>query len=170
MSKSKKRKTHLVDWQVQGTILRQAIIQWFLFASVGALLFGIFQILLGGGPQKPWSHHWQATWPMAASMFVSLLLLMPKFVIDSLKMSNRFTGPIVRLRQTLREIAAGKPYKKITFRDSDLWREVADELDDALTEVRRVASRGSESQATSDSPGESSPAEIPELGEPVACA
>jgi hypothetical protein len=169
MSDRKKRRAYLVDWRVQGAILRQTLAQWFVFALVGALLFAVFQVLLGGTPGEPWSYRFQAIWPMAASLFVSLLMLLPKFVHDSLKLSNRFAGPIVRLRNTLREIGQGKPYKKISFRNSDLWQEIAGELDRALTVTRQLALNEAETKKTSSGFPVSSPAEVPETEEPIGC-
>jgi hypothetical protein len=169
MSNQKSRRAYLVDWQVQGALLRQSLLQWLVFALLGALLFAIFQVLLGGRPQDPWAHRLQAVWPMVASLFVSLLMLLPKFVNDSLKLSNRFAGPIVRLRNTLREVGEGKPYRKISFRNSDLWQEIADELDRALAATRRLALSQAEAESTSNVQPVSTSVEGPEIEEPIAC-
>jgi hypothetical protein len=169
MSGHKKRRKYLVDWQVQGAVLRQSLAQWFVFAVFGAVIFAIFQFLLGGAPQEPWSHRLQTIWPMAASLFVSLLMLLPKFVNDSLKLSNRFAGPILRLRNTLRQVGEGKPYEKMSFRNSDLWQEIAEELDRALTATYQLALNEAQAKKTSEDPPVSSPVEGPDVHEPIAC-
>lgn len=169
MSDQKKRRSYLADREVQGPLLRQSLTQWFVFAVFGTILFAIFQLLLGGDLREPASQRLHVIWPVAASLFASLLMLLPKFVNDSLKLSNRFAGPIVRLRNTLRSIGEGKPYKKISFRNADFWQEIADELDGALTVTRQLALK--ESQAADESRGHpvSSPVDGPEIEETMGC-
>ena len=51
--------------------------------------------------------------------------LLPVFVYDVIKMSNRFAGPISRLRVTLTDIADGKDVKPLNFREGDFWNEIS---------------------------------------------
>ena len=65
-------------------------------------------------------------------MFLSLMLLLPMFVYDSFQLSNRFVGPVTRLRRVLRELAEGKPFSPVKFRKGEYWQEMADELNRAV--------------------------------------
>ncbi len=65
-------------------------------------------------------------------MFLSLMLLLPLFVYDSFQLSNRFAGPVKRLRRVLRDLAEGKEISPITFRKGAYWQEMAEELNRAL--------------------------------------
>ena len=68
-----------------------------------------------------------------------LLFLAPPFILSSLKLSNRFVGPIHRLRQQLRQIADGQPFEDLKFRRGDFWQELADEMERAMAALRDPA-------------------------------
>lgn len=57
-----------------------------------------------------------------------MLLLMPVFLRDTLKMSNRFAGPMYRLRMAFKQMAAGELPGPIKFRDGDFWQEAAEDF------------------------------------------
>jgi hypothetical protein len=65
---------------------------------------------------------------------VASLVLLPVVLMDVLRVSNRFVGPIMRLRTALSTLASGQPGKPLNFRDDDFWRELA-------TDFNRVAAR-----------------------------
>jgi signal transduction histidine kinase len=80
------------------------------------------------------------------SIFIPLLIvaiaLLPVFVLDAVKLSNRFTGPIFRLRRTLATLAEGKPVRPLEFRSNDFWRSLANDFNQvvSLTPSTDVAS------------------------------
>ncbi|MEO8494399.1 MAG: hypothetical protein ABI614_04980 [Planctomycetota bacterium] len=53
--------------------------------------------------------------------------LVPVFVADSIKLSNRFVGPIVRLQTVIRQVGKGKPVE-LKFRDGDFWTDLPDDF------------------------------------------
>jgi hypothetical protein len=57
-----------------------------------------------------------------------MICILPTFVYDSLKLSNRFVGPIVRLRQSIAGLARGDEVKELRFRDNDFWRELSEDF------------------------------------------
>jgi hypothetical protein len=129
--KKNKRRTVLVDKSTQWAIVRQSLRHWLYHSLLTILVLAILQVLLGGA-FKSWEENWQSIWPLAASVYVSLLLLLPMFILDSFKLSNRFAGPIGRVRRALRDIAEGKPYKPLDLRQGDFWPEIAQELNAAV--------------------------------------
>jgi len=70
---------------------------------------------------------------------VASLLLLPAVLIDVLRMSNRFVGPIVRLRTALRDLAEGRPAQPLNFRDDDYWRDMASDFNRAAARCVREA-------------------------------
>ncbi|MGI9456341.1 MAG: hypothetical protein ACR2NU_07250, partial [Aeoliella sp.] len=65
--------------------------------------------------------------------------MLPLAILHILRFTHRFAGPIVRLRRSMRELAAGEAPPRLKFRDLDYWQELADDynsLADALTEAR----------------------------------
>lgn len=131
-----KRRTHLVDTTTQWAIVKQSLLHWLYHSIVTILLLAMLQWLLGG-MFKSWAENWQAIWPLAASVYLSLIILLPLFILNSFKLSNRFAGPIGRVRGALRELAEGKPYSPIEFREGDFWPEVAQELNAAVETLTR---------------------------------
>jgi hypothetical protein len=126
-----KRKRLFVDPPVQGAILWRLALHGLVFVGVmAALLF--FIELMSGSPHRALerlgSRH--------APTFVALAVLMPIFVHDVCKLTNRFTGPMVRLRRGLRDIAEGRDTSPIKFRDGDFWSEVADDFNRAAVRIR----------------------------------
>jgi hypothetical protein len=145
-----RRKTVMVDKSVQWLILRQALFHWLCFSMTAALLVTILEEVPFGIFRSP-SERWQAIRPMIASLFLALLALLPLFIRDWIKLTNRFAGPVARLRQVLRELAKGNSPPPIKFRNGDCWQEVAGELNAALqTLTARKATE--ESQSASEHP------------------
>ncbi|MCE9548698.1 MAG: hypothetical protein K8T25_24740 [Planctomycetia bacterium] len=132
-----KRRILLVDQRVQWAIIRQSLLHWMCFAmSTVALLF-LLQLLSSAGAPKSWSEHWRAILSISAAVAATFLLLFPMFIYDSLKQSNRFVGPLMRLRRSLRELAEGKPYQPLVFRENDFWAEMANDLGRAVAQLSK---------------------------------
>jgi nitrogen fixation/metabolism regulation signal transduction histidine kinase len=53
-------------------------------------------------------------------------------MVDSIKLSHRFAGPIYSLRRAIRDIADGKPARKLKFRRHDFWHDLADDYNAML--------------------------------------
>ncbi len=151
-----KRRIFLVDGEVQWAIIRQSLAQWLGHTIVAALYLALLELLFGG--LKPWSEHWRALWPLVTSLVVSLVILMPVFIYKSFQLSNRFVGPVKRLRRVLRELAEGKPFSPVKFRKGDYWQELAEELNLAVEALGKH--RLAEEPATAD--------DRDEIGIPVA--
>ena len=58
-------------------------------------------------------------------VIVSLLLL-PLVIFDMIRFSNRFVGPLLRLRRSMRQLARGQRVEPLKFRSNDLWQDLAD--------------------------------------------
>ena len=58
--------------------------------------------------------------------YLVLLLLMPAFMWDTVRLSHRFAGPVQRLRRMMKELAEGDDPGELRFRDGDFWRELGD--------------------------------------------
>lgn len=87
-----------------------------------------------------------------------LLLMVPLVAYDMLKQSNRFAGPVFRLRREMQLLSRGESNQPLTFRDDDYWAEMADEFNvirEELLELRQQASQNG-SDATAGHPSETS--------------
>lgn len=131
-----KRKQLVIEPAIQYSLIRQLLAQWGLHLLSTLVLMTILQVLLGGF-FHPWSYHLERIWPTLASLTLALFCLLPVFVMQSLKLSNRFAGPIHRFRRELRRLGDGAPYREVKFRENDFWQEISGEFESAVQAVRR---------------------------------
>jgi len=122
MSRPQRRKK-FVDAQVQGALARRIIFHWFLFLGVAAISALLLQVL--SNPFRPASEHVRELWWTHGPFLVVMVFLLPVFVVDTIKLSHRFAGPIFSLHRAMREIAEGKPPRHLTFRTGDFWQGLA---------------------------------------------
>lgn len=75
-----------------------------------------------------------------------MVLVLPMFLYDSLKMSNRFAGPMYRVRKSLERMAEGIAQPVIKFRDGDFWLEVATQLNAVRERLETLEVRNAQLQ------------------------
>lgn len=126
-----RRKRNLVDFEVQTSLLRRMVLQWVMFLIVNAVALYGWTFLIGGAEEPVGGHMKQFVQLYLPVLLVSLALL-PVFLLDAAKLSNRFVGPILRVRRALAEAAAGDSVKPLYFRENDFWRSLADDLNSVL--------------------------------------
>lgn len=117
-SKNKRRKS-VVDARVQWTLAGRVVMHFFVFICGGAFFGLIFQYL--SNPLGSLSDHLHNFWKQSAPMLVAMVCLIPVFIRDTLTLSNRVVGPICRLRDTMKRIAAGEDVPPLKFRKRDMW-------------------------------------------------
>ena len=125
-AKDCQRKKDFIDPEVQGALTRRIVAQWLVFTAVAAVL--AFGLQWMSDPFAPLSHHVSESWWTHGPLLLVLLCLLPVFVMDAIKLSNRFTGPIYRLRHVARSLATGQRPDPLEFRGSDFWRGLADDF------------------------------------------
>lgn len=120
------RKHIFIDAKVQGALVLRVAIYWvFCLLAVSLMLLG-WRILTG--PARMFYTHFDDMWFFYGSALVASLLLLPLVLVDIVRLSNRFAGPLVRLRRSMRALARGEEVQPIHFRGSDFWQEFADEF------------------------------------------
>ncbi len=134
---TKRRLQKYVDTEVQSSLLLRLCVHWSLFivANVFAMLFwaGFMET-----PWESWDATWSLTWQRVAPFALMSTVLAPVFIWDAVKLSNRFAGPVVRVRRVLAEYADGRDFKAVEFREGDFWKPLATDLNRAFT--RKTAS------------------------------
>ncbi len=131
-----KRRQLCVDIRVQGTALARAVLHWLGFALVlvlGTMTWRVFTI-----SQLSWSALRSDLATVATPVLVVLLLTFPWLVWDTLRVTNRFVGPVFRLKRALRQLNAGKAIEPIQFRDDDFWQELADEVNQLAVTLQQA--------------------------------
>jgi hypothetical protein len=122
MSRPQRRQKY-IDSQVQGALARRIIFHWLVFVSVAAVAALLLQVL--SDPFRPAGQHLENLWYTQGPFLLVMVFLLPVFVVDTIKISHRFAGPIFSLRRAMREVAEGQPPRKLKFREGDFWHELA---------------------------------------------
>ena len=131
-----RRRRVLVDPAVQGALARRIILHWACFVFVASVATFVLTAL--ANPFRPLADHVADLWWTQGSFLLVAALLVPAFIVDTIKVSNRFAGPILNLRRAMREIASGKPATMLNFRDGDFWQELADDFNAAFVRTGNV--------------------------------
>jgi hypothetical protein len=143
------RKKNLIDGKVQGGLVVRIMCHWLFFFGVTAFLFVVMQTM-GGDPATTLSERLAGAVSEYALLALVIFAVLPAFVLDTIRFSNRFVGPVFRLRRALRELGEHGTTDTVQFRDNDFWQEIAGDLNKVIARVRIA-------NATSPAVRESSP-------------
>lgn len=138
MSRPKKhrRKAEFIDPEVQGALARRMAFHWLLYTAVTAAL--VVGLKWMSNPFIPFSDHAAQAWFMYGPLLLVLVCLAPVFIFDALRLSNRFTGPVLRLKNATKQLAAGERPAKINLRQGDFWKELAEDFNRVVERVEGV--------------------------------
>ena len=132
------------------------MLHWLVFFGVTGLAVVILQTLLGD-PQIPIADRFGAQVGEFAFLAIVMAALCPAFMLDTIRFSNRFVGPISRFRRHLRDMADGQP-TKCQFRGTDFWTDMADEYNEAVELMQQQRTRIEELEAQLEGLAVASPA------------
>ncbi len=132
---SNKRGRVYVDRLVQGALARRIIVHWCVFFVLSMISLTALELFLGD-PELSLSGHLGVLWSKYAFLVILMVFILPTFVYDSMKLSNRFVGPVLRLRESIRGLARGESVEELKFRDNDFWLEVSDDFNLVAKRVR----------------------------------
>lgn len=121
-----KRKQLLVDRDVQGTIIKRVLIY-----AACCILFVIVPLLIAytiNNPSELFYENLPNVWAQTGYAITVMAVTVPLVIMDILRLSNRFVGPIFRLRREISMLAAGEEVRPLKFRDGDYWQDLADSL------------------------------------------
>ncbi len=148
MSQHPQRKKTFVDSQVQGALVRRLVFHWLAFIGVAAAVAFCLQVLTD--PFKPFGEHVGSVWRTHGPFLMVLVFMLPVFVVDTIKLSHRFAGPIYRLRVTIRELANGADFRPLKFREIDFWQGLAEDFNVMVARLRGDAVDAPPAAATID--------------------
>lgn len=134
------RKKTFVDAKVQGALVRRLVIHWLAFIGVAALVAFCLQVLTN--PFRPLEEHVQQLWWTHGPFLVVMFFLLPVFIVDTIKLSHRFAGPVHRLRMTIRSLAQGEKFKPLKFREVDFWQDLAEDFNRMVERISAQQSDG----------------------------
>jgi hypothetical protein len=149
MSKTAVRRRLFVNRPIQGALISRVALYWLLGMFIQALL--IMLLSVGTGSSDELGQRAAQFWWHLKLILVSSLLTLPLLVLDIIKLSHRWVGPIYRLRTALQALAMGEPVKPLTFRAGDYWKELADGFNAVLTRINHLEESRGDTAATEPS-------------------
>ncbi len=128
--------------------MKRVVLYWFLGLVLVSQIVLCWQIL--NGPDRPFFEHFHfdILWTERPSVVIASLLLLPIVLIDTLVLTNRFAGPIYRLRSSMRALAAGERVDPVRFRDHDFWQEIAQEFNTLSAYVEQLKKQAASASAS----------------------
>lgn len=139
------RKQLFVDPKVQGALVCRVVLYWIVCVVTITLMLLCWRIITG--PARMFYTHFDDMWFHYGPALIASFLLLPLVIVDIIRLSNRFAGPMVRLRRSMRALARGEQVSPIEFRGNDFWRDFAAEFNAVAA---RVQKKDASSQATRD--------------------
>jgi hypothetical protein len=128
-----RRTVFFIDREVQGSLMLRAAVYW-LFCLMSVSLMLICWSAYTGPSRRFIDLVTELFYRYGPGLLASLLLL-PIVMMDVVRLSNRFVGPVMRMRKALKSLAAGEPATPLNFRDDDFWRELADDFNQVSARV-----------------------------------
>src|SRR5205814_1966895 len=86
------------------------------------------------GPEGFAVHAEQFWWQLGVAILGSALVL-PLILLDVLRLSHRWVGPIFRLQSSLSDLSQGKAVPPIRFRQGDFWPKLAGDFNVIAAEL-----------------------------------
>jgi hypothetical protein len=138
-----RRRRLFVDTKLQGALLVHTILYWF-YCLLSVTLIAAVWIIFVNRPESS-SDLFRTLWATFGPAMLGSVLLLPLVLMDCLRLSNRFAGPMVRVQRAMKNMANGEPAEEVHLREGDFWSEFAEDLN-------RVSARLPVADAENDSP------------------
>ncbi len=152
MSRPQRRK-QFVDSHVQGALVRRILFHWTVFLLVSFVVSFLLQVL--SNPFRPLSEQIQQLWGTHGPFLLVVVFMLPVFMIDTIKISQRFAGPIFSLRRAMQNVASGEAPRPIKFREDDFWPDLAEDYNAMLRQLAPSAMNGQAGEEEKQSVGTS---------------
>ena len=127
------RRRVFVDSEVQGALVMRVVGYWLTCMLAVTLMLLCWQIVTG--PTRLFHTHVSRLWFFHGPALVAALVLVPVIMFDMMRLSNRFAGPLFRLRRSMKALADGEPVEPLHFRNNDFWKELADQFNAVAAKV-----------------------------------
>ncbi len=126
-----------VDSSLQGSLIRRILLHWVSFVAAGTLIACALRWMTH--PTLPLSIQAGEMFAQFGPFLITMLAMLPIFVIDTMKITNRFAGPFVRFRQNLVSLRGGES-DRVTFRGGDFWHDTEEDLNAIIDELASLRS------------------------------
>jgi len=131
------RKRLFIDPKVQGALVARVAFYWVVCLITITLMLLCWRVVTG--PARLFYTHFNDMWFYYGPALIASFLLLPLVIVDIIRLSNRFAGPLMRLRRSMRDLARGEYVEPIEFRDADFWHDFADEFNAVAARLQEQA-------------------------------
>ena len=131
------RRQLFVDPKIQGALVVRVVFYWVVCLITITLMLLCWRILTG--PVRMFYDHFDEMWFSFGPALIASFVLLPLVIVDAVRFSNRFVGPFLRLRSSMRALARGEHVEPIKFRQGDFWKEFADEFNQVAARLQGEA-------------------------------
>ena len=130
-----KRRRMFVDPQLQGALVVRCIMHWAFCIAIAALILLCWQVI--ANPGRPNREYFVELWFAYWRAFVVSVVLLFVVMRDVIRISNRFCGPLLRMRHTMRRLAAGAHVEPVKIREKDFWHDFATEFNAVINRIQQ---------------------------------
>jgi hypothetical protein len=82
----------------------------------------------------------QHAWGLCGPALIASMLVLPIVVVDVVRLSNKFAGPVHRMRRTIKQLADGRVVEPVCLRKEDFWYDFAEDFNRALARMQDPSS------------------------------
>jgi hypothetical protein len=141
-----RRRRKFVHPKIQLALALHSLRQWAFFLVA---MFGLLCVLeyFNSGGQESMVACVFKMWGRYGPALVVLLFLLPSIIYDSIKMSNRFVGPLIRLRTAMQKVAQDEPVEPLKCRRKDCAEDFFTAFNEMLERVHKLEEQKREAVA-----------------------
>ena len=134
----------LVDKKVQGALLARAARYWVLSVTLVTTLTIVGWLFVSPGIAAMIQLRQQLPSLLGAVLVACMasIVVLPVILLDLARFMNRFVGPVLSLRRSLRQAAAGETVAPMKFRDDDYWQDLASDFNQVMDRLDSTALPG----------------------------
>ena len=129
-SKHREFRSHtMIDQPVQGALIGRVVSNWTSCLIAFSGIFFLWSVFLDGQVSRStWEHFQTRIIPCLLASYI----LVPIAIVDQLKLSCRFVGPVHEIKSTLRRTMLGDEIKPLELRRSDFWHDLASQVNEFI--------------------------------------
>jgi len=135
MTGGKRRHQMIADRKLQGALLAHTVIYWF-YCLFSVTLIAVCWIIFTKQPESS-SELFTQLWLNCGPALLGSVLLLPLVLLDCVRLSSRFAGPMVRMQRVMQQLAAGETPPAIALRPEDYWSEFAENINAVMDRLRQ---------------------------------
>jgi len=136
MTKPYRRRRLFIDRPIQTALMVRAVSYCTIVMMMQVFAVTVLPALFG--PSDNSEAAGERLWWTLGPAVVGSMAALPLILLDVLRLSHRWVGPIFRLRSYLRSLRDGEPVGELRFRERDFWPELADDFNEIAAELKEA--------------------------------